>query len=164
MAATIITGHRDSAVAWCHLNAEGDLLERLIPGAVQVAGDDPDEVKEEQFRAFESGQARVMVTKPTIAGFGLNWQHCANQTFFPSHSYEQWYQAVRRSWRFGQKRAVRVDVISSEGEADVLRNLQRKDDAAARMFDQLVAHMRDELRIETKNEHLREMRIPEWLS
>jgi hypothetical protein len=90
-------------VAWCHLNVEGDLLERLIPGAVQVAGSESVEAKEEKLEAFSKGQIKRLVTKPKIGGFGLNWQHCSDLSFFPSHSFEMVYQLIRRFWRFGQK-------------------------------------------------------------
>ena len=82
---------------------------------------------------------RVLVTKPSIAGWGLNFQHCAHVTFFPSHSFEQYYQGVRRCWRFGQTNPVTVDVVTTEGERRVLDNLQRKAAAADRMFNKLVA-------------------------
>ena len=163
MAAQIVTSHNQPSICWCHLNGEGDLLTKLIPGAVQVSGKDRDEDKEARFRAFESGEVRVMVTKPSIAGFGLNWQHCARQTFFPSHSFEQWYQAVRRSWRFGQKKSVMVDMISSEGEQRVMANLQRKSEAADLMFSKLVGLMSNELEIRETNRHLEKEEIPTWL-
>lgn len=163
MAAQLVSGSNAPAVCWCHLNPEGELLERLIPGAVNVQGSDDDERKEEVFAAFESGEVRNIITKPTIAGFGLNWQHCAHQTFFPSHSFEQWYQAVRRSWRFGQRNPVIVDVISSEGEAGVLANMQRKDVQAQQMFAQLVSLMNNELRIQKQERKQLTERIPSWL-
>ena len=163
LAADLINTHHHPAVAWCHLNDEGHMLERLIPGSVEVEGSDSDEFKEEAFMGFARGDVRVIVSKPTIAGFGLNWQHCAHQTFFPSHSYEQYYQAVRRCWRFGQKRPVTVDVISTEGQANVLANLKRKSDAAEKMFERLVALMRDELRIERNDEYTRQEEVPAWL-
>jgi hypothetical protein len=162
-AAECATSHASPVLSWCYLNKEGDLLTRMIPGAVQVSGKDSDERKEECFKAFESGEIRALVTKPTIAGFGLNWQHCANQTFFPSHSFEQWYQAIRRCWRFGQTKPVTVEVISSEGEANVLANLQRKSDAADQMFNALVEFMWDELKIEKKSEPTTKEEIPSWL-
>lgn len=162
-AAECAMSHNNPVVSWCYLNKEGDMLTKLIDGAVQVSGKDSDERKEECFKAFESGEIRVMVTKPTIAGFGLNWQHCANQTFFPSHSFEQWYQAIRRCWRFGQDKPVTVDVISSEGEANVLANLQRKADAADRMFDALVGFMWDELKIKKAAEPTVKEDMPSWL-
>lgn len=132
----------DITIAWCHLNQEGDLLNMLIPGAVQVSGSDHDEEKEEKFIAFMEGQARALVTKPTIGAFGLNFQHCAHMTFFPSHSFEQYYQAVRRCWRFGQRRPVTVDLITTEGEAGVLANLQRKDAQAQELWNLMVDAIR----------------------
>lgn len=162
-AASLILGTGKPAVAWCHLNEEGHLLEKLIPGAVEVEGNDSDEFKEEMFEAFADGQIRVLVSKPVIAGFGLNWQHCAHQTFFPSHSFEQWYQAIRRCWRFGQKRPVRVDVIASEGEAGVLGNLNRKSEQADQMFSKLVELINQELRIEKVNKHTTNQKNPTWL-
>lgn len=152
------------AVMWCHLNSEGDMLTKMVKGAVQVSGSDSDEAKEEAFNAFQNGQIRVIVTKPTIAGFGLNWQHCDHQTFFPSHSFEQWYQAIRRSWRFGQKNTVTVDVITSEGERDVLKNLQRKAQAADEMFAHLVSLMGNELKIEKATAETITTKAPTWLS
>lgn len=112
---------------------------------MQISGADSDERKEEVFDAFTNGSLRALVTKPKIGAFGLNWQHCARMSVFPSHSYEQYYQAVRRCWRFGQTRDVTVDVITTRGEADVLGNLQRKADAADRMFTALVAAMNTEV-------------------
>lgn len=150
-------------VVWCNLNDEGDLLTKSIDGSIQVSGSDDDDAKEEAFEAFATGQARVMVSKPTIAGFGLNWQHCAHQTFFPSHSFEQWYQAIRRSWRFGQKNSVTVDVITSEGEANVLANLQRKAKAAEEMFSKLVEMMNNELKIEKQNLFKKREKLPTFL-
>lgn len=155
------TGH--PVICWCHLNDEGDLLERSIPGAVQIAGKDSDDRKEEVFEAFANGDVRVLVTKPTIAGFGVNWQHCAHQTFFPSHSFEQWYQSIRRSWRFGQTRPVTIDVVTTEGEKNVLDNMQRKHDAAEKMMDNLVRMMNDELQIKRKPYGTMKERMPEWL-
>jgi hypothetical protein len=159
-----LTAHGRPAVAWCHLNDEGDLLEKLIPGAVQVSGSDPDEVKEEKLAAFASGQARVMVTKPTIAGFGLNWQHCAHQTYFPSHSFEQFYQGVRRCWRFGQQNPVTVDVVTTEGGSGVLANLMRKQAAADRMFAELVRLMNESLRVERTTYGTKAEALPTWLA
>jgi hypothetical protein len=163
MAASLIVNTGKPAVAWCHLNEEGHMLEKMIPGAVEVEGSDSDEFKEETFDAFAAGQIRVIVSKPVIAGFGLNWQHCAHQTFFPSHSFEQWYQAIRRCWRFGQKYPVHVDVISSEGEAGVLANLNRKAHQAEQMFAKLVELINNELRIEKTNKHINKQELPSWL-
>lgn len=163
MAASLVANTGKPAVCWVHLNDEGKMLEKMIPGAVEVDGNDTDEFKEEAFEAFSSGKIRVLISKPVIAGFGLNWQHCAHQTFFPSHSFEQWYQAIRRCWRFGQKNPVRIDMISSEGEAGVLANLRRKEVAADEMFSKLVSLINNELKIQQKNNHTKKEIIPSWL-
>jgi len=142
-----LVSHNRPAVVWCHSNEEGDLLEDMIPGCVQIAGRHSDEEKEESFAAFSHGQARVLVTKPKIGAWGLNWQHCDHMTFFPSHSFEQFYQGVRRCWRFGQKNPVTVDIVTTEGEAGVTGNLNRKAAAADQMFAALVREMNNALAI-----------------
>ena len=162
-ASSLLNGHDRQGVAWCHLNDEGKELTRLIDGAEEVAGADDDEHKEEVFRAFINGDVRVIVTKPTIAGFGMNWQHCSHHTYFPTHSYEQYYQAVRRSWRYGQTEPVTIDVVCSEGQSSILSNLNRKADAAAEMFERLVEYMRDELKIKKVDNYKKEEEIPQWL-
>jgi hypothetical protein len=162
-AASIHASHDRPYVAWCHLNDEGDTLERLLPDAVQVSGNDEDDAKVEKFDAFAKGQVRGLITKPKIGGFGLNWQHCADVTMFPSHSYEQYYQAVRRCWRYGQTRDVTVTLISTEGEADVLSNLQRKTAAADRMFHEMVAAMADATAIRTAPRLSEVAPLPDWM-
>lgn len=147
-------------VCWCNTNAEGDLLESLIPDAVQVAGKHTDEQKEERFKAFQEGGIRGIITKPKIGGFGLNWQHCAHTTFFPSHSYEQFYQCVRRFLRFGQKNKVHVDIITTPGMDSVLQNLKNKQRNSEKMFDELVKIMNGK-KIDVKT--TKEMEIPSWL-
>lgn len=150
------------AVAWCHLNAEGDLLTRLIDGAVQISGAESVEAKEEKLLAFSAGQIRVLVTKPVIGAWGLNWQHCSRMSFFPSHSYEQFYQAVRRSWRFGQTKPVLVDIVTTDGGRNALENLERKAAQASRMFDSLILHMRDAISIQRTDVYDREAEVPVW--
>lgn len=162
-AAELVNDSGQPAIVWCHLNDEGDELERIIPDATQVSGADSDDAKEEKLLAFADGQARVLVTKPKIGAWGLNFQHCNHITFFPSHSYEQYYQGVRRCWRFGQTRSVTVDVIGTEGDGEVLKNLQRKAANADRMFSNLVAEMNAELAIERTNEFTKPMGVPSWL-
>ena len=162
LAAKTLT-HDKPGVAWAHLNDEADLLEKLIPGAVQVKGDQSDERKEEILTGFVNGDFRVLVTKPKITGFGLNWQHAHHMTFFPSHSFEQYYQGVRRMYRFGQKNKVHVDIVTSEGERGVMANLKRKAEQSDRMFSELVRLMQNELRIERINDHTKLMEVPSWL-
>ena len=159
-----LVDHDRPAVTWCQLNAEGKLLAKLIPGSVEVSGTDSDEKKEEAFAAFTAGQIRVLVTKPEIAGFGLNWQHCGDTTFFPSHSFERYYQAVRRFLRFGRVGPVRVSLVTTDGQAGVLANLQRKADAAEIMFGKLVSLMRDGLDIRQKDNFNTKLELPKWLS
>lgn len=153
-----------SAVAWCQLNDEGDLLEKLIDGALQVSGSDSLDAKEAKLAAFGRGEVRVLVTKPKIGAWGLNWQHCNRMTFFPSHSYEQFYQAVRRSWRFGQTRPVEVDVITTTGGEAALRSLERKARQADRMFDSLVTHMKDATGVARSQTYETEVQVPAWLA
>lgn len=159
-----LVAHGDQAAVWCHLNAEGDLLEDLIPDAVQVSGSDSDDAKEEKLSAFAGGQSRVLVTKPKIGAWGLNLQRCAHVVTFPSHSYEQYYQLVRRCWRFGQTRTVKVDVVTTEGEAGIMANMRAKKAQAERMFEALVSHMNEALGIERTNPFTETTEAPEWLS
>lgn len=161
--ADLLSKNGDSALSWCHLNDEGDLLEKIIPGSVQVSGDDSDEAKEEKFISFINKQVRVLITKPKIGAWGLNLQHCSHMTFFPSHSYEQYYQGVRRCWRFGQKRPVVVDIVTTKGELDVKKNLQRKAKAADKMFSSLVEHMKDSISIDGSLNFIDTEEIPSWL-
>lgn len=162
-ASALVSDTEQPAVVWCHLNDEGDMLKRMIPESRQVRGsDDPDE-KEETLTAFGRGELRVLITKPKIGAWGLNWQHCAHMTFFPSHSYEQYYQAVRRSWRYGQSRDVVVDIVTTETGHAVMENLQRKARQAETMFERLVAHMNDSLRIEGGARYESKVSVPSWL-
>ncbi len=163
MAAQLVNAHDKAAVVWCNLNEEGNRLAKLINGAVEVSGSDSEEHKEETFKGFINGDVRVLVSKASIAGFGLNLQHCAHQTYFPSHSYEQFYQSVRRCWRFGQKNSVTVDMITTNGQENVLANLNRKSEQASAMFDQLVAMMWKELKIKTVNGYTKKEEAPKWL-
>lgn len=157
-----LVAHRKPALVWCHLNSEGDQLAE-IPGAIQVKGADSDEEKEEKFLAFVAGEIRVLVTKPRIGAWGLNFQHCSHVTFFPSHSFEQYYQGVRRCWRFGQHHPVKVDIVTTEGERGVMENLQAKAKASDKMFSRLVARMSEQLHIERQNNFTKEEDIPSWL-
>jgi hypothetical protein len=161
--ASLVNNTGEPALVWCHLNPEGDLLEKMIPDAIQVSGKDSDDQKEEKIMSFAKGQSRVMVIKPKIGALGLNFQHCNHMTFFPSHSFEQYYQGVRRCWRFGQKRPVKVDIITTEGEQRVLRNLQHKAVQADQMFANLVSEMHNAMGINKINHHTKTLEIPSWM-
>lgn len=160
--ANIVHGDH-TAVVWCNLNDEGDLLESMIPGSRQVRGSMGHDEKEDILQAFSDGNLRVLVIKPKIGAFGLNWQHCSHTTFFPSHSYEQYYQGVRRLWRFGQRSPVTVDIVSTLGGHAVLANLQRKAKQADEMFVNLVTYMNESLRIDNRNTMTTKEVLPTWL-
>ena len=124
---------------WCNLNAESAALAAAIPGAVEVRGSDSVDEKEAALSGFADGRIKVLVTKPSIAGHGMNWQHCARMAFVGlSDSWEQYYQAIRRCWRFGQTRPVVAHLITATAEGQVLTNIRRKEADAARMFAELV--------------------------
>lgn len=130
-------------VLWVGMNAEGDALEKAIPGAVQVHGSQSPEEKARLLRGFADGDIRVLITKPKIASFGLNWQHCARVAFVGiGDSYEQYYQAIRRCYRFGQKRVVRAHVIVSELEDQIANNVARKEKQANGIVNGMVQRLR----------------------
>jgi len=134
-------------IIWCHLNAEADALRKSIDGAVEVRGSDSMEQKESSLMGFSRGDHRVMITKPSIAGFGLNWQHCANVAFVGlSDSFEAYYQAVRRCYRFGQNRIVNVHLVHAESEGAVKANLDRKQRQHEEISNSMVLHMRELMR------------------
>ena len=140
--AELVNSWVDPWIVWCDLNAESEALTRAIPGAVQVRGSDTPEYKERAMLDFAEGRVRVLVTKPSICGFGMNWQHCNKVAFVGlSDSYEQFYQAVRRCWRFGQSLPVDCHIITAETEGAVVKNIERKEKQSAEMMDSIVSHM-----------------------
>ncbi|MCA9979190.1 MAG: hypothetical protein KDD89_00075 [Anaerolineales bacterium] len=161
--ADIVNSREGASIVWCNLNKEADLLESLIDGAVQVSGQDNDEQKEDKFTAFSDGEIKVLITKPKIGAWGMNWQHCSHMTYFPTNSYEQYYQAVRRSWRFGQENPVIVDIVATSGEKPVIDNMKKKQDQADRMFTELVSHMMDSINIDRKHIYNKPVEVPKWL-
>lgn len=159
----LVSEQKGQSLIWCHLNEEGDMLKAIIPDSVEVKGNMSDAAKEEAFLLFAQGKIKRLITKPKIGAWGLNFQNCAHETFFPSHSYEQYYQGVRRCWRFGQKKKVVVDIITTEGERPVLDNMKRKAAQADQMFSKLVELMNDSLSIERGRVHIEPQQIPGWL-
>lgn len=172
LAAEIATSEPDEPwVVWCELNDESTALAAAIPGSIELTGSDDVDTKEAKLRAFTTGEARVLVTKPSIAGFGMNWQHCARTAFCGiGHSFESYYQAVRRFYRFGQARRVNVHIVYSEAELSVMENLRRKEAEALEMTDHMVALMSahttlaPQARTETTYAPGVEMEIPAWLT
>lgn len=157
-----LTDHNDSAIVWCQLNDEADAMTEAIDGAVQVKGAQSIDVKEELLTAFINGEVRVLVTKAKIAGLGLNMQHCNHVVTFVDHSYEKFYQSIRRCWRFGQKRPVRLDVIATEGEINVKRNMDRKQKMAEEMFESIVAFMNQSQDV-TEKVATEKAEVPAWM-
>jgi hypothetical protein len=131
-------------LVWCNLNSEADAIEAAIVGALQVAGRHTAELKVSRLLGFKEGRPPILVSKPSIAGHGMNWQHCARMAFVGlTDSFEQVYQAIRRSWRFGQMRPVDAYFIVSELEGNVVANIRRKEAAFNKMLDAMAEHMRD---------------------
>jgi superfamily II DNA or RNA helicase len=160
-------------VMWCDLNAESEALTKSIDGAVEVRGSHNIDEKERRLRAFSNGETRVLVSKPSIAGHGMNWQHCANTAFVGlSHSWEAWYQAVRRFYRFGQSQPVNCHMISSDAEGAVAENLRRKQADAEQMASEMATYLVDVTRKnvcgterrQTVYEPRKTMRVPAWLT
>lgn len=141
-AAALVNNSDEPWLVWCDLNAEGEALLAAIPDAVEVAGRHSEDHKRDAMMGFTDGTYRVLITKPTIAGFGMNWQHCHNMVFVGlSDSYEQQYQAIRRCYRFGQTQDVNVHVVTAYAEGAVVDNIRRKEKQAAEMFQNVVEHM-----------------------
>jgi hypothetical protein len=166
--ADLVASDSEPWIVWCDTDYEADALGAVLPDAREVRGSHPVERKERDLSAFADGTARVLITKPAICGFGLNWQHCARVAFVGrSFSYESWYQAVRRCWRFGQTRPVDVHVVVAEGEDSIGRVIDRKADDHKTMKAAMVAAMRraigsDRLaRVPYRPSH--EGRLPSWL-
>lgn len=167
--AAMVAGDPGAWVVWCDTDYEADALTARIPDAIEVRGSHPVDRKEAALAAFADGSARVIVTKPSVAGFGLNWQHCRNVAFAGrSFSYEAWYQAVRRCWRFGQKSTVRVHIVVAEGEDQIGRVIDRKADDHGRMKSAMAAAMKraawSSVRAKVPYDPRHEGRLPTWLA
>lgn len=143
-AAQIANGINDQVLIWCHLNDEGDLLENQINNAIQIAGRHSNEFKSTSMLDFSQGDIKKLISKPKLSGFGMNWQNC-NQVIFTglSDSWESFYQAIRRCWRYGQKRAVHVHIVSSDIEGGVLANIKRKEQINQELKQEIISIMKD---------------------
>lgn len=139
----------EQMIIWCSLNTESKALAKIVNGSIEVVGSDSDEKKESAFRRFETGEVRCLITKPSIAGFGMNWQHCRNVLFVGlNDSYEQLYQAIRRCWRYGQTRSVDVFLVCAPEEGPVRKNLLEKEARHELMHESMATYMRDAIRLE----------------
>jgi SNF2 family DNA or RNA helicase len=153
----------DCSVYWVNLNDEASLILQLDKNAVEVKGKMNIDEKEEILLAFSSGDIKKLITKTSITAFGLNWQHCNHATYFPTYSYEQYYQAIRRFWRFGQKRNVFVDLILSDGQTRIMESLMIKKDKAIQMFENLTSQTNSDFKIQ-KKEFNKEIQLPSFLN
>lgn len=152
----------DISVYWCNLNDEADTLLELDKSAIEVRGNMDIDKKEDILLNFASGQIKKLVTKISITAFGLNWKHCNHTTYCPTYSYEQYYQAIRRFWRFGQKRPVTVDLILSDGQERIMQSLLIKRDKAVKMFEKLTQQTNTDFTIKTK-EFNKPINLPKFI-
>jgi hypothetical protein len=153
---------------WCNTNYEADAVRAVIPEAVEVRGADSPEKKEKALNDFSLGRIRVMLSKPSICGFGMNWQHCANMAFVGlGYSFESVFQAVRRCWRFGQTRTVNAHLVIAETEGAVLSAIRRKEAQYEELQEEMNQAMREEQLAArhkaTRYDHETEMEVPTWL-
>lgn len=155
--------NHECSVYWVNLNDEASLILQLDNNAVEVKGKMNIDEKEEILLAFSSGDIKKLITKTSITAFGLNWQHCNHATYFPTYSYEQYYQAIRRFWRFGQKRNVYVDLILSDGQTRIMESLMIKKDKAIQMFENLTSQTNSDFKIQ-KKEFNKEIQLPSFLN
>lgn len=152
----------DCTVYWCNLNNEAKLLTELDPSAVQISGSMDLDKKEDILRNFFDGDIKKLVSKAKITAFGLNWQHCNHTVYFPTFSYEQYYQAIRRFWRFGQTRPVTVDLVYSDGQTRVMDSLLAKTEKANELFSKLNANLNQSFEIKTR-EFNQKIQFPTFL-
>ena len=152
----------DISVYWVNLNDEADLISKLDKDTKEVKGKMNIDEKEEILLAFSNGEIKKLITKTSITAFGLNWQHCNHTTYFPTYSYEQYYQAIRRFWRFGQKKPVHVDLVLSDGQTRIMESLMVKKDKAINMFENLTKQTNSDFTI-TKKEFNKAVQLPNFL-
>ena len=151
----------NTSVYWCNTNNESSLLKDMDKDAVEIIGSQSIEKKEEILLSFSLGEIKRIITKAKMTSFGLNWQHCNHSVFFPTYSYEQYYQAVRRFWRFGQKKDVTIDVVVSDGQTRVLEALQQKTDKAIELYKNLTENVNRQFTI-TQKEFNKEVVKPKF--
>lgn len=160
--AVSLANHHSTTVYWCNLNAEGDLIKSLDKNAHQIKGSMSLDEKEELLLSFFNGDIKKLITKPKMTAFGLNWQHCNHTVYFPTFSYEQWYQAIRRFWRFGQRNEVIADRVLSNGQIRVLQSIEAKTSKANELFDKLNQNINQKHEI-AKKQFTKTFTLPNFL-
>ena len=151
-----------TSVYWCNRNEESKLLNDLDTDAVQIIGSQSIDKKEEILLAFAKGDIKRLITKASMTSFGLNWQHCNHTVYFPTYSYEQYYQAIRRFWRFGQKNKVTVDMVMSDGQSSVMESLKRKTEKAIQLYDNLTKNVNGSFE-HSKKEFNKNITLPKFI-
>ena len=151
-----------TSVYWCNTNNESAILKDLDAEAVEIIGSQSIDKKEEVLKAFADGEIKRLITKAKMTGMGLNWQHCNHSVFFPTWSYEQYYQAVRRFWRFGQKKDVTIDLVISDGQTRVLEALEQKTQKAIQLHKNLTDNVNGVF-VNTKKEFNKQITKPKFL-
>tara|TARA_R110002012_G_scaffold92497_2_gene224607 strand:+ start:12654 stop:14015 length:1362 start_codon:yes stop_codon:yes gene_type:complete len=139
-----------TSVYWCNRNEESKILKQLDPEAVEIIGSQSMEKKEKILLDFANGKIKRIITKAKMTGMGLNWQHCNHSVFFPTYSYEQYYQSIRRFWRFGQKNEVTIDIVISDGQTSVLESLKKKTKKAIELHTNLTKNVNKNFEIKSK--------------
>ncbi len=133
-----------TSVYWCNTNNESSIIKSLDKEVVEIIGSQSIEQKEDILKAFANGEIKRIITKAKMTGMGLNWQHCNHSVFFPTWSYEQYYQAIRRFWRFGQTSDVTIDLVISDGQMRVMEALKQKTQKAQELYENLVQQVNAE--------------------
>jgi len=158
-----LANKHESSVYWCNFNKEGEILKELDSSAYEIKGSMDLDKKEEILLSFANGDIKKLITKPKMTAFGLNWQHCNHTTYFPTFSFEQYYQSIRRFWRFGQTKPVTVDLIYSDGQKRVLEGLLAKSKKASQLFDKLNNSMNSNYS-ENEIEFKSELTLPKFIN
>lgn len=161
-AAVQAANHHKTSVYWVNLNDEAKEISQLDKSAYEIKGQMDIDEKEELLMAFSDGKIDKLITKTSIAAFGLNWQHCNHTTYFPTYSYEQYYQAIRRFWRFGQTKPVTVDLILSDGQSKIMDSLSAKKNKAIQMFEKLTKQTNSTFTVD-KKEFSKEVKLPSFI-
>lgn len=157
-----LSNHHETSVYWVNLNDEAKMISRFDKDAIEIKGKMNLDKKEEILTAFSDGKIKKLITKTSITAFGLNWQHCNHTTYFPTYSYEQYYQAIRRFWRFGQTKPVNVDLVLSDGQTRIMQSLQVKKNKAIQMFENLTKNANSDFKIHSKGFD-KKIKLPNFL-
>jgi len=157
-----LANEKDVSVYWCNRNEEGSVIKSLDKNSYEIKGSMDLDKKEELLLAFQNGEIKKLITKPKITAFGLNWQHCNHTVYFPTFSYEQYYQSIRRFWRFGQTKPVTVDLVYSDGQARVLDGLLAKTEKANELFDKLNINTNSDFKVKV-NGFDKKLTLPKFI-